>query len=107
MSDSSRLLMSMQDVSGSTPASSNTRMAGLITNPVSITCSTSANAMTTSECTWQPGGQYRLHEVLPAHSDDLESGEEELEQEGEDPIPHLARCIESLRGIPEYQEWDS
>ena len=97
--------MSMQDVSTSTPASSNACMAGLVTSPVSITCSTSANAMTTSECTWQPGSQYRLHKVLPAHSDDLESGE--LEQEDEDPIPHLAQCIEFLRGIPKYQEWDS
>ena len=99
MSDSSRSLMSMQDVATSTPASRNTRMAGL--------ASTRPNAMTTTECTWQPGSQYRLHEVLPVHSDDLESGEEELEQEGEDPIPHLARCIESLGGIPEYQQWDS
>ena len=82
-------------------------MAGLATNPVSMACSTSTNEMTTPECTWKPGSQNRLHKVLPAHSVDLESGEEELEQEGEDPIPHLAQCIASLGGIPEYQDWDS
>src|SRR6266404_5298137 len=105
MSASSRSLTSMKDahcsssVSTLTPASSNTCMGGLATYPVSITPSTGVNIMTILEHTQQPHSWYGLHRVLPAPSDDLESGEEELEWEGEgekDAILHLARCIESL-----------
>ena len=88
-------------------------MAGLATYPMSstpsITPSTGVNASTAGKHTWQPHSQYSLHTVLPAHSDVSGSGEDELEWESdeEDPISHLTRCIESLGGIPEHQEWDA
>ena len=95
-------------------ASSNAHIAGLAGHPALIapsTITTTTGAHTQQlHSEWYEGPNL-LPKVLPAcgsinHDDDSESGEEELEQEpDDDPMPHLARCITSYGGNPEYPAW--
>ena len=100
---STKVAQSSSSLSATATASSS---AHVVTYPVPTARSLDAGTNATSRRTQYHGATHLIPEAQPAHrlanyEDDSESGEEELD----DPISHLAECLNTRNDSPEYQAW--